>query len=33
MRHLPPLAFDHDEIARYAIERMKLTPEYRKHVR
>ncbi len=33
IEHLPALAFDHNEIARYAIERLKQTPEYRKHVR
>jgi len=30
--HLPQMAFDHDEIARRAIERLRQTPTYRKHV-
>ena len=33
IERLPPMAFDHDEIARCAIERLKQTPAYRKHVR
>jgi len=33
IEYLPPMAFDHDEIARCAIERLKQTPEYQKHVR
>jgi len=32
IEHLPPMAFDHDEIARCAIARLKQTPEYRKHM-
>ncbi len=29
---LPPMAFDHDEITRCAIERLKQTPAYRQHM-
>jgi len=30
--HLPAMAFDHDEIVRCAIERLKQTPTYRKSI-
>lgn len=30
IEHLPPMAFDHDEISRLAIERLKQTPAYRR---
>jgi 8-oxo-dGTP diphosphatase len=33
IEHLPSMAFDHDEIARCAIESLKQAPEYHKHVR
>ncbi len=33
IERLPAMAFDHDEIARCAIERLKQTAEYRKYVR
>ena len=32
IEHLPAMAFDHDEIARCAIERLKQTEAYRKHM-
>ena len=31
VEYLPPMAFDHDEIARCAIERLKQTDAYRQH--
>jgi 8-oxo-dGTP diphosphatase len=31
MEHLPPMAFDHDDIARYAVAKLKRTTAYRKH--
>jgi 8-oxo-dGTP diphosphatase len=33
IKSLPSTAFDHDEIARCAIERLRQTQEYRNHVR
>lgn len=32
IEHLPPLAFDHDEIARCAVDRLKQTEPYRQHM-